>query len=575
MVHEGRVLFRVQHLEKRRRRVAAEVHAHLVDLVEQEERVGLLRLLHRLDDLAGHRADIGAAVAADLGLVPHAAERHADIFAARRPGDGFRKRGLADARRADEAKDRALDLVGPGLHGEVLDDALLDLVEAEMILVEDLFGVVEVGLDLRLLAPRNARQPVEIVAHDGGLGRHRAHLAQLLELGVRLLAGLLRELGLGDLLFQFGHLVAAVLAVAELLLDRLHLLVEVVLALGLLHLAFYTRADALFDLQDGDLAFHEAERLFKAQLHARRLQHFLLFDDLDGEVRSDRVGELRVVLDLARGTDDLGRDLLVELHIVLELGDDRARQRLDLHRVLFRLGQHMGRRLVEFLAVGIAVDLGARAAFDQHLDGAVGQLEELENVGDGADAVDGVGLRVVVGGVDLGGKHDLPVGASSSARIDFSRPTNSGTIICGNTTMSRRGRTGKAVDSCGADVFFVMSFPFKRPVSGNRTDRCLGSPGRRSFPPTSGVRLTLFQVRPRSAPPRGGPDMRSHGESLACGPVAELAAFFRQDRRSIRETESKSSILTWRASFRNGAPKQRKVAHHAPSPGERPVTKCR
>ncbi|WP_422386251.1 hypothetical protein [Paracoccus sulfuroxidans] len=31
---------------------------------------------------------------------------------------------------------------------------------------------------------------------------------------------------------------------------------------------------------------------------------------------------------------------------------------------------------------------------------------------------------------------------ASSARTDFSRPTKSGTIICGNTTMSRRGRTG-------------------------------------------------------------------------------------------------------------------------------------
>jgi acyl-CoA hydrolase len=31
---------------------------------------------------------------------------------------------------------------------------------------------------------------------------------------------------------------------------------------------------------------------------------------------------------------------------------------------------------------------------------------------------------------------------SSRARIDFSRPTNSGTIMCGNTTMSRSGRTG-------------------------------------------------------------------------------------------------------------------------------------
>ncbi len=77
--------------------------------------------------------------------------------------------------------------------------------------------------------------------------------------------------------FQFGHLVAAVLAVAEFLLDRLHLLVEVIFALGLFHLALDARADALFDLQDGNLAFHEAERLFKARLDARRFPAFPAF----------------------------------------------------------------------------------------------------------------------------------------------------------------------------------------------------------------------------------------------------------------------------------------------------------
>jgi hypothetical protein len=87
------------------------VHAHLVDLVEKEERVGLLGLLHRLDDLAGHRADIGAAVTADLGLVTHAAQRHAHEFAPGRLGDGPAERGLADAGRSDEAEDRPLQLV--------------------------------------------------------------------------------------------------------------------------------------------------------------------------------------------------------------------------------------------------------------------------------------------------------------------------------------------------------------------------------------------------------------------------------------------------------------------------------
>ncbi|MGI4745181.1 MAG: hypothetical protein ACRYGI_05905 [Janthinobacterium lividum] len=34
---------------------------------------------------------------------------------------------------------------------------------------------------------------------------------------------------------------------------------------------------------------------------------------------------------------------------------------------------------------------------------------------------------------------------ASSARTDFSRPTKSGTIICGNTTMSRSGKTASVV----------------------------------------------------------------------------------------------------------------------------------
>ena len=49
-----------------------EVHRHLVDFVQQEHRVHRAGLLHHLDDLAGEGADVGAAVAADLGLVTHA-----------------------------------------------------------------------------------------------------------------------------------------------------------------------------------------------------------------------------------------------------------------------------------------------------------------------------------------------------------------------------------------------------------------------------------------------------------------------------------------------------------------------
>src|SRR2546427_4954506 len=43
--------------------------------------------------------------AADFRLVTHAAQRHAHVLAARGLGDGLAQRGLAHARRSDQAQD--------------------------------------------------------------------------------------------------------------------------------------------------------------------------------------------------------------------------------------------------------------------------------------------------------------------------------------------------------------------------------------------------------------------------------------------------------------------------------------
>ena len=131
-----------------------------------------------------------------------------------------------------------------------------------MVGIENLLGQRQILLDFGFLIPRDRQQPVEIVAHDGGFRRHRRHLPQLLQLVLRLLARLLRELGALDLFLDLGELVLAVL-VAELLLDRLHLLVEIVFALRLLHLALDARADALLDLQHRDFALHQPEHLLQ------------------------------------------------------------------------------------------------------------------------------------------------------------------------------------------------------------------------------------------------------------------------------------------------------------------------
>ena len=108
MVHEGVVLGRVEHLEQRARGIALERDAELVHLVQQEDRVLGARLLHPLDDPARHGADVGAAVAPDVGLVARAAERDADVLPSHRAGDRLGHRGLAHARRAHEEQDRTL-----------------------------------------------------------------------------------------------------------------------------------------------------------------------------------------------------------------------------------------------------------------------------------------------------------------------------------------------------------------------------------------------------------------------------------------------------------------------------------
>ncbi|MNN47062.1 hypothetical protein D3C81_1614660 [compost metagenome] len=88
VVAEGIVLFRVQHFKQCCRRVAAEVSRHLVDFVEQEDRINTSGCLHPLDNPARHSTDIGAAMPADFRFITHAAKRDADELAVQGMGDG-------------------------------------------------------------------------------------------------------------------------------------------------------------------------------------------------------------------------------------------------------------------------------------------------------------------------------------------------------------------------------------------------------------------------------------------------------------------------------------------------------
>ncbi|MCY1531157.1 hypothetical protein D9M68_663750 [compost metagenome] len=166
------VLFRIQHLEQGRRGIAAEIHAHLVDFIEQEQGIAHADLRHVLDDLARHGADVRATMAPDLGLVAHAAQRHAHELAVRRLGDGLPQRGLAHARRADQAEDGRLHLIHALLHGKVFQDPFLDLFQTVVIVVQHRFRVADGIVDLALSLPGKVDERIDVVAHHGGFGRH-------------------------------------------------------------------------------------------------------------------------------------------------------------------------------------------------------------------------------------------------------------------------------------------------------------------------------------------------------------------------------------------------------------------
>src|SRR5260370_2023167 len=135
VVAERVVLLRIEHLKQSRTGIALDAGAKLVDLVEHHDAIARAGLADRLDDVARKRADIGAPVTADLRLVVHAAKADADELALHGARDRLTERGLADARRPDEAQNRSLALRTELAHRKKLNDAPLDLFQVVMVLI--------------------------------------------------------------------------------------------------------------------------------------------------------------------------------------------------------------------------------------------------------------------------------------------------------------------------------------------------------------------------------------------------------------------------------------------------------
>ena len=110
-------------------------------------------------------------MAADLGLVVHAAKRQSHKFAVGGAGDAHGDARFTGARRANQAEQPAFELRAELTDGEVFQDAFLDLVQAKMILVQDLSGLVNIQRFLGFDAPGQLEDRVQITAQHSRFRR--------------------------------------------------------------------------------------------------------------------------------------------------------------------------------------------------------------------------------------------------------------------------------------------------------------------------------------------------------------------------------------------------------------------
>ena len=236
------------------------------------------------------------------------------------------------------------------------------------------------------------------------LGRRLGDLLEPAQLAVDLRADLLGQVELLQRRAQLVDLRLRRVLLAELVLDRLHLLAQDPLALALLHLGVDLALDLRADGDDVELAREDLAQAEQALADVDLLEQRLALLAADPQRAGDQVAERRRVLEV----DDRHLQLLGE---VRDLLDDLAERLLDvahqgrqLRALLDDVGQLAHARGQVRVGPGPLLHLHALAALDEDAQRAVGHLE---HAGDGAGHADVVEL-LRVGRVDLGllaGEH--------------------------------------------------------------------------------------------------------------------------------------------------------------------------
>ncbi len=131
-----------------------------------------------------------------------------------------------------------------------------------------------------------------------------------------------------------------------------------------------------------------------------------------------RVRQPAGFIDAGQRRQDLWRHFLVQFYVLLELRNDGSHQHVDFALIVpifFVQDRDIGREMIADID---AVDRRAFGAFDEDFDGAIGQLQELQDRRQRANVIKVLGLRIVEIGLLLCNQEDFLAGVHGAVQCD-------------------------------------------------------------------------------------------------------------------------------------------------------------
>ena len=161
------------------------------------------------------------------------------------------------------------------------------------------------------------------------------HLGKPIELALRLFLHPLGHARGVNLLLQFLDVLGLIVALAELLLNGLHLLAEKVIALVLAHFRLHLRLNLGAELQDFELLDQDAVQAVHARPDIKRLEHLLFDGRVDRrQARGDEVGKPPGIGNVGRQRLQVVREQRRERHDTLKVGLDVPEQRINFETII-------------------------------------------------------------------------------------------------------------------------------------------------------------------------------------------------------------------------------------------------